>query len=181
MLFSQQDFLSGRQDFPRRSATSCRIPLRRLRSLTLPSWQSFPKKAPSFRFFWDRLLRFKSCLPSIIRFKIKKTLLLSQQGFLSGRQDFPVLSQTSCLLRHRRLRSLTLPSWQSFLKKSSKFSLFFQDRSLRFKSCLPSIIRFKIKKTLLLSQQGFLSGRQDLNLRHPGPKPDALPAALLPV
>ena len=125
MLLSQQGFISGRQDFPVLSQTSCLLRHRRLRSLTLPSWQSFLKKSSKFSlFFQDRSLRFKSCLPSIIRFKIKKTLLLSQQGFLSGRQDFPVLSQTSCLLRHRRLRSLTLPSWQSFPKKSSKFSLF---------------------------------------------------------
>ena len=85
----------------------------------------FPeKKLQVFAFFQDRSLRFKSCLPSIIRFKIKKTLLFSQQGFLSGRQDFPVLSQTSCLLRHRRLRSLTLPSWQSFPKKAPSFRFF---------------------------------------------------------
>ena len=97
----------------------------------------FPKKSSKFSlFFQDRSLRFKSCLPSIISFKIKKTLLLSQQGFISGRQDFPVLSQTSCLLRHRRLRSLTLPSWQSFPKKAPSFR-FFWDRLLRFKSCLP--------------------------------------------
>ena len=105
----------------------------------------------------------------------------SQQVFFSGRQDFPRRSATSCRIPLRRLRSLTLPSWQSFPKKSSRFSLFLGTAYFGSNPVCLIQFSFKIKKTLLLSQQGFISGRQDLNLRHPGPKPDALPAALLPV
>ncbi len=70
----------------------------------------------------------------------------SQQGFLSGRQDFPRRSATSCRIPLRRLRSLTLPSWQSFLKKSSKFSLFFRTVHSVSNPVCPQLIRFKIKK-----------------------------------
>ena len=37
-----------------------------------------------------------------------------------------------------------------------------------------------LNKKALLNRE-LNSGKRDLNPRHPGPKPDALPAALLPV
>ena len=38
-----------------------------------------------------------------------------------------------------------------------------------------------LNKKRLSITESLKSGKRDLNPRHPGPKPDALPAALLPV
>ena len=54
-------------------------------------------------------------------------------------------------------------------------------------SCFQVINLPKIKNLVLYIRLYFFvlerikSGKRDLNPRHPGPKPDALPAALLPV
>ena len=61
---------------------------------------------------------------------------------------------------------------------------FGSERDLRAKTtsvgCRGVNTDFGHKKKALLFRE-LLSGKRDLNPRHPGPKPDALPAALLPV